>query len=115
MRPEGIFDALMAVQRYGKPIIVEECGCADAHDRIRVEYIRAIVAGIERAHEAGVDVRGFMYWSILDNMSGHMGLKNALGLWRWILTPSPAPSAPPPMCTAMIFVPTCAINEVRLH
>ncbi len=79
-RPEKIYDALMAVKRYGKPVIVEECGCADAHDRFRADYIRKTVQGIERAIEHGVDVHGFMYWSLLDNYEWAHGFDKRFGL-----------------------------------
>ncbi len=79
-RPEKIYDALMAVKRYRKPVIVEECGCADAHDRFRTEYIRRTVEGIECAIRDGVDVRGFMYWSLLDNYEWAHGFDKRFGL-----------------------------------
>ncbi len=79
-RPEKIYDALMAVRRYGKSVMVEECGCADAHDRFRADYIRRTVEGIERAMKDGVDVRGFMYWSLLDNYEWAHGFDKRFGL-----------------------------------
>jgi beta-glucosidase len=79
-RPEGIYDAIMEVRRYNKPIYVEECGCADAKDAFREEYIRKTVEGIERAIKDGADVRGFMYWSLLDNYEWAHGFEKRFGL-----------------------------------
>jgi len=79
-RPEGIYDAIMEVKRYKKPIYVEECGCADATDAFRAEYIEKTVAGIHRAIGDGVDVRGFMYWSLLDNYEWAHGFEKRFGL-----------------------------------
>jgi beta-glucosidase len=79
-RPEGIYDAIMEVQRYKKPIYVEECGCADAADAFRADYIRKTVEGIHRAIQDGADVRGFMYWSLLDNYEWAHGFEKRFGL-----------------------------------
>jgi beta-glucosidase len=79
-RPEKIYDALMAVKRYGKPVIVEECGCADEKDSFRAEYIEKTVQGIVRAIEDGVEVHGFMYWSLLDNYEWAHGFGKRFGL-----------------------------------
>lgn len=79
-RPGGIYDALREVKRYGKPIYVAECGCADRADAFRADYIRETVLGIHRALAEGIDVRGFMYWSLLDNYEWAHGFKERFGL-----------------------------------
>jgi beta-glucosidase len=79
-RPEGIYDALKEMKRYKKPIYVSECGCADREDTFRADYIRKTVIGIHRAIEEGIDVRGFMYWSLLDNYEWAHGFKERFGL-----------------------------------
>lgn len=79
-RPEGIYYALCEMKRYKKPIYVAECGCADAADTFRAEYIRETVRGIHRAIHEGVDVRGFMYWSLLDNYEWAHGFEKRFGL-----------------------------------
>src|SRR5208282_484465 len=49
------------------PIIVSENGIATEDDAQRVEYYRRAVAGLQRAIIDGVDVRGYVTWSLLDN------------------------------------------------
>lgn len=78
--PEGIYDAFMLLKRYKKPIYVSEAGCADAKDRFRGDYIRKTVQGIERALQDGVDVRGYCYWSLLDNYEWAEGFSKRFGL-----------------------------------
>jgi beta-glucosidase len=80
IRPEGIYDAIQEVRRYNKPIFIEECGCADAKDAFRADYIKRTIKGIERAVEEGADVRGFMYWSLLDNYEWAHGFEQRFGL-----------------------------------
>ncbi len=78
--PGGIYDALTILARHGKPIYVAEAGCADARDAFRADYIRETVQGIERALEAGIPVRGFCYWSLLDNYEWAEGFEKRFGL-----------------------------------
>lgn len=94
--PEGLEHVLKEVGRYKKWVFVAEAGLADEHDTHRAWYIRELVAAIERAHDAGVDVRGFMYWSLLDNYEWACGFWPRFGLIavdRETLARTPRPSA----------------------
>ncbi len=78
--PEHIYDALMILARYRKPIIVTESGLADANDSGRAEYITRQVEGVWRALKEGVDVRGHFYWSLMDNYEWALGFEKRFGL-----------------------------------
>ena len=65
--PEGIFHVLMELAKYKRPIYVIENGLADADDSRREEFILGHIAHIHQAIQSGADVRGYMYWSLLDN------------------------------------------------
>lgn len=78
--PEHIYDALMMLARYKKPLFVSEGGIADAADIGRAEYIKRQVEGTWRAIQAGADVRGHMYWSLLDNYEWALGFEKRFGL-----------------------------------
>ncbi|MFZ2887266.1 MAG: family 1 glycosylhydrolase [Minisyncoccia bacterium] len=78
--PEGICDALLMVKRYGKPVWVAEAGIADADDDQRGDYIKRLVACMWSAIQQGVDVRGFMYWSLMDNYELAEGYTKRFGL-----------------------------------
>lgn len=78
--PDGIYDALRELSRYGKPLYVAEAGCADAHDRFRADYIRDTVRAIHRAVIDGSDVRGYCYWSLIDNYEWAEGFEKRFGL-----------------------------------
>ncbi len=51
----------------GTPILVTENGIATRHDPERVEYTRDALAGLRCAINDGIDVRGYLHWSLLDN------------------------------------------------
>lgn len=78
--PEGIYHALVELGRYKKPIYITENGLADATDSRRTNYITDYVFQIHRAIGAGVDVRGYMYWSMLDNYEWAHGFEKRFGL-----------------------------------
>jgi beta-glucosidase len=76
----GTHFALKELHRYKKPIYITEAGCADATDRFRAEYITDTVRGIRAALREGVDVRGYCYWSLLDNYEWAEGFEKRFGL-----------------------------------
>lgn len=78
--PQGIYDALMMLARYKKPLFVSEAGIADADDDIRAEYITEQVKAVWHAIKDGVDVRGHVYWSLMDNYEWALGTEKCFGL-----------------------------------
>lgn len=78
--PEHIYDALKMLSQYRKPLFISEAGLADANDSGRAEYITRQVQGIWRAINEGIDVRGHMYWSLLDNYEWALGFEKRFGL-----------------------------------
>jgi beta-glucosidase len=56
----------------GTPILVTENGIATDDDERRIAYTRDALQGLLSAMEDGVDVRGYLHWSALDNYEwGH--------------------------------------------
>ena len=62
------------------PIIVTENGIATEDDTVRVKYLQQALAGLKRAVDDGVDVRGYIAWSLLDNFEWTMGFTPKFGL-----------------------------------
>lgn len=65
--PQGIYEVLKKLKKYRKPIYITENGIADATDAKRAKFIMDHLKFVSRAIKAGVDVRGYFYWSLLDN------------------------------------------------
>lgn len=65
--PEGIYLVIKDLARYRKPIYITENGIAITDDNIRADYIKWHIYWLERAFQDGFDVRGYFYWSLLDN------------------------------------------------
>ncbi len=89
---QGLTDILLWVkQRYGNPpLYVTENGAAffdpptaegnRVEDPLRVDYLRKHVAAMHAAIEAGVDVRGYFAWSLLDNFEWSLGYSKRFGI-----------------------------------
>jgi beta-glucosidase len=78
--PEGLYDVLMMLTRYQKPLFVSEAGIADKNDIHRAQYIKKQVAAMWQAIQDGADVRGHLYWSLLDNYEWALGYEKCFGL-----------------------------------
>jgi len=69
-----------ASKETGVPIIVTENGIATNDDSRRVEYFQRALAGLKRAIDDGVDVRGYVAWSLLDNFEWMSGFEPKFGI-----------------------------------
>jgi len=78
--PEHIYKALHMLARYKLPIFVSEAGLADHDDSDRAEYITRQIDGVKQAIADGVDVRGHLYWSLMDNYEWALGFDKQFGL-----------------------------------
>ena len=78
--PQGLYDILRRVGRHGKPVVITENGIADADDDQRPAYLVAHLRQIQRALSDGVDLRGYMHWSLLDNFEWAAGYSQCFGL-----------------------------------
>jgi beta-glucosidase len=90
----GAFTELLTgfKERYGDallPIYITENGCAinltpgpdgAVHDNRRIAYTEAHLGAIADAVAAGVDVRGYFHWSLLDNFEWAVGYSQRFGL-----------------------------------
>jgi beta-glucosidase len=89
--PSGLRDLLLRVARDVPtlPIYVTENGAAfdddvtaegRIHDLDRCEYLHGHLAAIHEVIQAGVDVRGYFVWSLLDNFEWAYGYAKRFGI-----------------------------------
>ncbi|MCW9054700.1 MAG: glycoside hydrolase family 1 protein [Candidatus Pacebacteria bacterium] len=67
-------------EKYKLPIYVTEHGLADADDSHREWFITESLKHLHHAIEEGVDVRGYLHWSLLDNFEWDKGFWPRFGL-----------------------------------
>lgn len=79
--PAAIEGAIRLVaSRTDRPIYVTENGVATEDDSRRIAYIDGAVAGVERCLADGIDLRGYIHWSLLDNWEWVAGYRPKFGL-----------------------------------
>jgi beta-glucosidase len=76
-------------ERYGLPLYITENGFAgldwiavdgSVHDPQRIDFTHRYLHALQRAIAAGVDVRGYFHWSLLDNFEWADGYRQRFGL-----------------------------------
>lgn len=77
--PQGLFDVLMDVANH-KPVYITECGIASTNDDRRTRFLIQYLSEVYRAIESGVRIKGFFYWSLIDNFEWHQGFEPRFGL-----------------------------------
>lgn len=81
LEPEGLLPILThTYSRFKKPIIITENGLADSKDRLRKWWIEQTIIAMTRALSQGVDLRGYLHWSLLDNFEWESGWWPKFGL-----------------------------------
>jgi beta-glucosidase len=90
--PQGLTDTLTWVrERYGNPpVYITENGSAfydppvvegdTLEDPLRVDYLRRHLRAVHSAISQGCDVRGYMAWSLLDNLEWSLGFSKRFGI-----------------------------------
>ena len=66
--------------KIGLPILVTENGIAASDDARRMTWIKQTVNGLKSCLEDGIDIRGYLYWSAMDNFEWEEGYRPHFGL-----------------------------------
>jgi beta-glucosidase len=80
--PEGFTALLEDLKRYRLPIYITENGIADERGDRRSWYVYDHLRVLCEAMRQGVDVRGYFYWSLMDNFEWLEGLGPRFGLFK---------------------------------
>ena len=62
------------------PLVVTENGIGTDRDEERIEYVERALQGVLRCIDDGIEVRGYTYWSLLDNFEWALGYGPTFGL-----------------------------------
>ncbi|WP_052668743.1 GH1 family beta-glucosidase [Nitriliruptor alkaliphilus] len=87
-----LLDVLRTLRdEYELPVVITENGAAfddqiaadgHVHDHRRISYLRDHLCVVQQAIAEGVDVRGYMVWSLIDNFEWASGYAKRFGLVR---------------------------------
>ena len=81
--PASLGNCLRRAWDYTKgsvPLIVTENGIGTKDDGQRIDYVRQALSGVLDTIAEGIDVRGYTYWSLLDNFEWAFGYQPQFGL-----------------------------------
>jgi beta-glucosidase len=79
--PQAIEAAIRhAAEVSGCPVYVTENGIGTTDDEQRIRYVTGALEGVGRCLDDGLDVRGYFYWSLLDNFEWAFGYRPRFGL-----------------------------------
>jgi len=83
MYAEGFYRALQQVGELSCPVYVAENGISDAQDDRRALFLRRYLYALAKAmHDGVADVRGYFYWTLLDNFEWAEGFLQHFGLFE---------------------------------
>jgi beta-glucosidase len=82
VHPDGLRSVLLKASRSGLPLYVLENGIATLDDSRRSDFLREHAVVLRHAIASGVDVRGYLYWSLLDNFEWLEGFGPRFGLFE---------------------------------
>jgi beta-galactosidase len=80
--PQGLREVLNLAAEYGLPVVVTENGTPDPDGE---EGARSLIRHIQALRDAigdGVDLRGYLYWSLVDNYEWNHGMAMTFGLYE---------------------------------
>ena len=111
--PEGLEKILAYLNRkFHLPIYITEHGAASADEKFRERDLRENLSALHRSIQAGTDVRGFFYWSLLDNFEWQFGYTKKFGLLAVDFADEKLPRTMKPL--AEVYSKICRENSVRV-
>ncbi len=79
---EGLYRSIKDISVLKLPIYITENGIADMKDDRRALFIKRYLYALSKALEDGYDVKGYFYWSLLDNFEWAFGYDMKFGLFE---------------------------------
>ena len=80
--PQGMWQALTWARGFKLPIIITENGVNDSEDTLRPRYLIQHLHQVWRAVNFNFPVKGYFFWSLVDNFEWERGWTQRFGLWE---------------------------------
>jgi beta-glucosidase len=79
--PGALGNSVRLAAEHGRvPVLVTENGMATDDDQARIDYTRAALESLAQCVNDGIDVRGYLHWTLLDNFEWRSGFSKTFGL-----------------------------------
>jgi beta-glucosidase len=82
IHPQGLEKVLGHASALGVPLIITENGIATHDCQKKIGFMKRHVDIIQKCIGEGLDVRGYFYWSLIDNYEWLQGLDARFGLYK---------------------------------
>ena len=82
IHPRGLAKVLRYASRLNVPLIITENGIATHDSEEKVKYMKRHVDVVERCLKDGLDIKGYYYWTLIDNYEWLQGFDARFGLYR---------------------------------
>ena len=104
--PDGLYEALSWGRRFDLPIIITENGIEDSQGRLAPKYMIQHLHKVWRAVNFNWPVKGYFWWSLVDNFEWERGWTQRYGLWELDLKTQARRKRP----TADLYAEICREN-----
>jgi beta-glucosidase len=109
--PAGLESALVRMyQKFPLPIYLTEHGSSSTDEAFRERDLRENLKALHRAIGRGIPIRGFYYWSLLDNFEWQFGFSKKFGLLSVDFSNDSRPRAMKPL--AQVYRRICLGNSL---
>lgn len=79
--PHGLYEILIKIKkRYNLPVLITENGTTEIKDSFYQDYLISHLKSLAMAVREGVNVKGYLWWSLLDNFEWDRGFSPRFGL-----------------------------------
>jgi beta-glucosidase len=82
VHPRGLEKVLRYASKLNVPLIITENGIATRDDQKKIKFMKRHIDVLEKCIKDGIDVRGYFYWSLIDNYEWLQGLDARFGLYK---------------------------------
>ena len=82
VHPRGLEKVLRYASKLNVPLIITENGIATHDCQKKIKFMKRHVDVLEKCIKEGLDVRGYFYWSLIDNYEWLQGLDARFGLYK---------------------------------
>lgn len=81
IHPHGLERVLQYASKLKIPLIITENGIATRDSSKKITFMKRHIDIVEKCKTKGVDIRGYFYWSLIDNYEWLQGLDARFGLY----------------------------------
>lgn len=81
IHPKGLERVIKTASKLNVPIIITENGIATKSSQKKITYMKRHIDVVERCIRKGYDIKGYFYWSLIDNYEWLQGLDARFGLY----------------------------------